>query len=175
MVVNPNIQSQGTGDIYINDGISITVDLPGNIYRSRGEIPLVIHSLKQPLADTEYIPLHHLVSKSKLTAEAALTELLVILCWKLDTRKLQIKFPEHKWIAWRKTLSDMINRRSINLKEVETVVYCLTHLAIVIQQVIHFLSRIRQIRDRTKNRRTIKIPETVVKDFKLFIVVLDKA
>ena len=81
-----------------------------------------------------------------------------MLGWTLNTRTLEIKLPAHKWLAWSKTLSDMIMKGTTNFEEMETVVGRLTHLAIVIQQVLHFLSRIRQLRDRAENRRIITIP-----------------
>jgi hypothetical protein len=98
-----------------------------------------------------------------------------MLGWTLNTRTLEIKLPAYKWLAWSKTLSDMIMKGTTNFEEMETVVGRLTHLAIVIQQVLHFLSRIRQLRDRAENRRIITIPEPVIQDFKLFIIVLNKA
>lgn len=175
MVVNLDVPERGSGDIYLDDGIIITFGLQGNRERTCGAITLEIDAISLPLDKIEHVSRHHIISRIKLAAEAALTEQPIMLGCQLNIRILEIKLPYHKCTAWRKILSDIIKRETTNFDEMGKVVGRLTHLAIIIQKVLHFLSRMRQLRDRAENRRIITIPETVIQDFKLVIIVLDKA
>ena len=49
------------------------------------------------------------------------------------------------------------------------------HTSVVIQPLLHFLSRIRFLKDKAKNRREILIPENVQEDLKLFLKMLVQA
>ena len=137
-VIDPKIPNRGSCDVYLDDSIVISPDLPGNRDRARGAIALAIHAVGRPLAENETVPRNHLISKSKLKAEAALTELLIMLGWLLNTRQLLIQLPDHKWSVWRKTLVDMIKKGKTTFDEMETVVGRLTHLVVVLQYVLHF-------------------------------------
>ena len=52
--------------------------------------------------------------------------------------------------------------------ELESILGRITHLAVPTQKILHFLSRLRSLVDREKNRRMVGIPPQVLQDFKLF-------
>ena len=51
----------------------------------------------------------------------------------------------------------------------------LVHLSIVLPFVHHFLSRLRELQRRTKNRRSITVTEIYAKNLKLMLFFLEKA
>ena len=57
----------------------------------------------------------------------------------------------------------------------DTNVERLTHLAEIIRPVLHFLSRLRQLRDQAEGRRGIKVTEAVKDDLRLFLRVINLA
>ena len=51
----------------------------------------------------------------------------------------------------------------------------LVHMGLVLPFVHHFLSRLRELERRAKNRRQIKVTEIYAEDLKLMLFFLDKA
>lgn len=96
-VADPNISDMGTYNIYLDDIIVIKPYLPGNQDGERGATTLAIHTVGHPISRNENVTRKYLVSKSKPQAEAALTDLLIMLRCLLDTRSLIIKLSSHKW------------------------------------------------------------------------------
>ena len=110
-IVDPNSHHRGSVDVYIDDKITVTVDLPGNRERARAATPLAIHILSRPLAQFEPIARQEMISLSKLAAEAALEELKTFLGWVLDARRLLVCLPDHKFIAWSKDIKHIITTK----------------------------------------------------------------
>ena len=100
MVVDPTPPPRGICDVYIDDIATVTVDEPGNAKRAKEAVPLAIHALGRPLDDLEHIPRDNLVSLSKLEAEGSPAEQIVMLGFNIDTRRLTVSLPDHKFIAW---------------------------------------------------------------------------
>ena len=62
-----------------------------------------------------------------------------------------------------------------SFKEIEKIVGRLIHLGNVLPSIHHFLSRLRELMRRAKNRRTISLNAIVIEDLKLMIFFLDEA
>ena len=77
-VVNHMTSDRGSCDVYLDDGIGASLGLPGNRDRARGAITLAIHVIGRPLAAVEVVPRNYLISISKLAAEAALADNLIM-------------------------------------------------------------------------------------------------
>jgi hypothetical protein len=84
-------------DIYIDDTIAITPDLPGNTERIMAAVPLAIRTFTRPLDANDEIPRNDIISLKKFQAEARLEETKTVLGWVLNTRTLQISLPIDKY------------------------------------------------------------------------------
>ena len=83
-----------------------------------------------------------------------------------------ISLPEYKFKAWSKDLTNMLTTKRTTYAELDTNIGRLTHVSAVLQPILHFISRIRHLKDRSHNRRDIIIPAPVLEDIKLFIKML---
>ena len=111
----------------------------------------------------------------KLIAQAGLEETKDFLDWLLDCRRLTVRLPHNKAQAWGGALSKLIKGKDSTHSVLDTNVGRLTHLAAIIRPVLHFLSRLRQLRDQAEGRRGIKVTEAVKDDLQLFLRVINLA
>ena len=77
----------------------------------------------------------------------------------IDTRKLTIGISEQKFISWQESIDKMITNKFALGDELETLFGRMTHLSIIISQVLHFLSRLRTTYE--KNRKKKKVCPTI--------------
>ena len=112
---------------------------------------------------------------AKFLAEAASEERQIFLGWKLDTRQLLIRLPTNKFTAWTENPQRMIKTKRTTYNELDTNIGRLTHLSVILQPILHFISRICFLKDCSKSRREIIIPGPVLDDIKLFIQMLELA
>ena len=119
LAVDIAINNQGTHDMYIDNLIGLSINLPNtnNIERAEQAPLLAIHVCSCPTNEIDTILCHPMVSNKKLKAEAALSELKTILGWEWDFRRLIISLPSNKFIAWSKLISDTISSGSVTSKE----------------------------------------------------------
>ena len=175
--MNVPVNPKGSLDVYIDDEIGATVDLPGtdNALRMERAPLLAIHAVSRPRHQDEPIPREELAALNKLTAEAGLEETKTILGWEFNTRSLKISLPDNKFIAWSGSINEMIESHEATAKDLECNIGRLVHLGAVLSQVYHFLSRLRELQQRAKNRRFIKIDETCIEDLRIMLFFLRKA
>jgi hypothetical protein len=101
-----------------------------------------------------------LLSLEKAEAEGTPNEVLIVLGWLLDTRRLLISLPQDKFITWTNDLKAIINplRESkgfISGKTLESIEGPFQHVATVIPLAGHFLNRVRVVTQRAvKYRKT---------------------
>jgi hypothetical protein len=88
LAVHIEVSDRGTHEMYLDDLIGLGIDLPNtsNIKRSEAAPLLAIHSCARPMHQHEPIPRTHMISKTKLDAEANLSEIKIILGWRWDFR-----------------------------------------------------------------------------------------
>ena len=86
----------------------MTVDIEDNVLRSSYAVPLAIHTFGRPVDPNKPIPREVLMEHKKLLAEAGPKETKILLGWYLDTRNLLISLPDHKHIAWKRDLLEML-------------------------------------------------------------------
>ena len=70
---------------------------------------------------------------------------------------------------------DIIKVGCTSYKEFERIIGRCVHLGIPFAQVHHFMSRMRGLLRRAKNRRVIKLNDMVIEDLKSMLFFLDKA
>jgi hypothetical protein len=177
LIIDIPVDARGKIDVYIDDTTGLTVDVPGtdNASRMEAAIPLAIEVAARPNDPNEPIPREPMIAKDKLTAEGGLSETKMILGWLFNLRTLTIFLPDHKFIAWTTAIQSMITSKRTNSQNLETTIGRMGHVGFVIPWVHHFLSRLRSLLRRSRNRRFINIDETNLRDLELMIMILRKA
>ncbi len=179
LAVDIQINNRGIHEMYIDDLIGLTIDLPDtdNTQRAERAPLLAIHACSRPSHIHEPIPRHQMVSTKKLEAEAALSETKTILGWEWNLRQLIISLPHNKFVVWTKIIEDTIKCGCVSAKEFEQTIGRLNHLALVVPFVNHFLSRLRELlyKAQSSARRQTKIPPNCIDDLHLMIYFIKKA
>jgi len=142
LIVNIPIDPRGSHDVYIDDLILVTVNIPGTNNAARGQSAslLAIDATARPNHPDEPIPRESMDARDKLFAEAGLTEIKMILGWEWDFRRQKISLPENKFIAWTNDVSQLLTNGTTTAKALESTISRLEHLALVVPGVHHFLS-----------------------------------
>ena len=178
LVVDIEINPRGTHDLYLDDIIGLTLDVPGsnNLERLAGAHLLAIATTARPSHDEEPIPREPMEARNKLVAEAKPEEIKLILGWMMDFRSLVISLPDNKHTAWSNSIQELLVAGKAKAKELETLIGRLGHLGMVLPFVYHFLSRLREWHHKSKNKRYPTImPSECQLDLGLMITFLDKA
>ncbi len=180
LLVNVPVDESGRADGYIDDIPTFGPDLgPDHRAKLAAATFLAIHAVGRDLED-ESLPRDCLLSLDKLAAEGGLTELLVVLGWLYDTRRLRVSLPEHKYTAWKNSVLEMLKSGSALPKELESLINRLSHMAGVLKGSRHFLSRLRYYFDQSKEVESkkytrIHFNKTTLEDLSLMLKFLDKA
>jgi hypothetical protein len=124
LIVIIPIDPRGTHDVYINDIIGLTVNIPGsnNIARGQAAALLAINAMAQPNHPNKPIPRESMYTREKLKAEAGLSKKKMILGWSFDFRRLLISLPENKFIAWTTTINKLLVEGLSTAKELESTI-----------------------------------------------------
>ena len=99
----------------------------------------------------------------------------LILGWLFNFRGLIVYLPENKFVAWTDTIKGVLAANKTSYKELETIIGRMVHVGIVISQIHHFMSRLRDLLRRSHNRRSIKLIVPTRKDLELMLFFLEKA
>ncbi len=148
-------------EVYIDDIILLTVDIPGtdNVARGQSASLLAINATARPNDPEEPIPRESMDARDKLFAEAGLTEIKMILGWEFDFRRLKVSLHKNKFIAWTTDVSQLLDDGTTTAKALESTIGCLGHLALVVPGVHHFLSRLQELQHMATHRQSIRINE----------------
>ena len=119
-------------DIFLDDNINVGIDTPQNRPRLKGAVSLAVDVMSRPITTNEPLPRSALLNETKLAAEGALEETKIVFGWKLDTRRLLISLPDHKFVAWTSQIRNIIETKKTTAKELETVLGRLTNAASIL-------------------------------------------
>jgi len=177
LIVDIPVDPRGTTDVYIDDTVGLTVDLPesNNCERLEAAILLAIHTAARPKHPQEPIPREVMEALEKLIAEAGAEETKMILGWFFDFRRLLVSLPDNKFKAWSDAIREMIQTKITTSSILECNIGRLVHLSMVLPGVHHFMSRLRDLLKRSKNRSKIKINQVCLEDLELMLFFLEKA
>ena len=140
-----------------------------------GSTLLAIDSIAHPKQKFKMLPREEMEARNKLEAEAAAEESKMILRWHWDFHRLSLSLPTNKYITWSRDVREIINQGTTRAKELEHNIGRFTHLGVVIPPVHHFMSRLRELHVRSKNRRSIKIEKDTEEDLRLMLRFLTTA
>jgi hypothetical protein len=166
LIVDVPINHQGYADIYIDETMGLTIDLPGtqNAERLEAAILLAIEVAARSHDKNEPIPHKPMIARDKLKAEGGLTETKTILCWRFNFRTLTMTLPERKYIRWSADIQEMIHTNKTTKQDLELTIRRIGHVGFVIPWVYHFHSWLRTLLACARNRTSIKINNKCAKD-----------
>jgi hypothetical protein len=175
LIADIPIDPRGMHDLYINNIIGLTVDIPGTDHVARGQAAalLAIDTTPWPNHPEEPIPRKSMDARDKLIAEAGPTEMKIILGWDFDFQKLLISLPENKFIAWMTNIRKLLVKGSTTAKELKSTIGQLGHLALVVPGINNFLSRLRELQQLATRRRLICISKACRDDLLLMLHFID--
>jgi hypothetical protein len=124
LIVEIPIDPRGTGNIYIDDLIQVTVVIngTGNATQCICTTLFAIDICACPIHPNEHIPRKDMEAGNKLQAEAGLEEQKTVLGWLLDTRHLLVQLPKNKFVAWMNLINTIIQRGTTTAKEVKSII-----------------------------------------------------
>ena len=132
-------------DGYIDDCITIGLDINDNVIRIQGASPLAIHAIFKPV-DPEADPTlkrDDVFSLRKADGEGTPAEQKPVLGWLLHTRRFRIFLPAEKAMDWISQIDVVLKRGTTTEKEMDSTVGRLNHVGYIIPQGRYFLNRLR--------------------------------
>ena len=143
MAVSIPTTAKGKGDVFIDDVIKVFLARKENIERHTQSALLAIHVSMRPMSDQEPVPRKQPFSEEKAEAESVPKEEQIVLGWEIDTRRLVLRLPKQKFIAYSTDLSNFLKKGSISKTDLESLIGRLVHVSYVIPLSRNFLSRLR--------------------------------
>jgi hypothetical protein len=176
-IVNIKVHPQGTGNVYIDNltQTAVTIDGTDNAIRCKHITLLAIDACTWPKQLNELIPHKEMDPHNKLEMEARLEECNTILGWLVDTHCLLLSLPNNKFVAWTAIIKEVIAQGTTTTKEMESIIGHLGHLGMAIYFFYHFLSRLRNLQERAKSRRSININKECCNSLQFMIGVIKRA
>ena len=166
----------GAADCFIDDIITIAVDLGDNLKRITAAPCTVIHALAHSPSSSTFVHRQNMIADDKNEAEGGPEECKICLGWILDTRQLLVKLPEHKYIAWKSQTEAMLSQASAGNKDLSSLLGRLENIAIIIPMFAHFLNNIRGLQIKAEQAsHNVRISLRVREDLRLSISFLEKA
>jgi hypothetical protein len=161
-------------DIFLDDNINVGIDTPANRPRLNGAVSLAVDVMSRPVMPNEPLPRSALLNATKLAAEGALEETKIVLGWKLDTRRLLISLPDHKFKAWTSQIRTIIETKKTTAKELETVLGRLTNAASILPMARHFLPRLRFLQMKMGRYKSYTLNMTLIADLEICLRILKR-
>ena len=160
-------------DGYIDDIVTVFLGMGDWLQRGQNAALLAVHTLFQPVHESESIPRPNAAATNKLHGEGTPNEQKIVLGWLLNTRRFRIYLPQTKSSDWRREINRIIRLRQVRTKELESLIGRLNHAAHIIPHSRYFLNRIRQVLSRCKQFGPQSLPNSVLKDLALWDRLLD--
>jgi hypothetical protein len=175
-----DINNFGATEAYIDDIFTVFPLLSDeHFHRGRNAALLAIDTLGRPVREDDPLPRDPIVATKKVTAEGTPTELLTVLGWTIDTRRMLIKLPEEKAKLWDAELQALIELgdegRLIPLKRLEKAQGRNIFIAMIVPGAMHFQSRMYSAIDRAKVHCQTRLRAEERRDLRLLRKLLDVA
>ena len=143
MAVKVPTRSLGRGGCYLKNIINIYLGLKSVIREHAASTPLALHVSMQPLASDKPVPRKETLSLPKLNAEGTPSEMMIVLGWWLDTRKLLLQLPDDKFIAYSQEVEEILDQGKINGKDLESIIDKFVHASYAVPLSRHYLDNLR--------------------------------
>ena len=137
--------SRGKADNFIDDIISCVVDEKDNLQRIIAAPCTIIHAIAHSSSSNTYIPRQNIISDDKNEAEGAPEEIKICLGWTVDSRRLLVSLPTHKYIAWTSQIDKILSQKSVSDADLRSILGRLENVAIIMSMFAHFFNNIRSM------------------------------
>jgi hypothetical protein len=172
MLPDWDMSEYGVTEAYIDDIFTVFPLLSEDHFqRGRNAALLAIDVLGRPVHPEDPLPRDPLVATKKVMAEGTPTEVLTILGWKIDTRRLLIQLTEEKATAWDTDLGGLIQQgdegRPIPLKRLQTVQGRNIYVAMIVPGAMHFQSQMYAAIERARQHGRTRLRAEERRDLRL--------
>ena len=144
MCVKLPVEDNGKADVFLDDIISCVVDLNDNLDRITKAPSTVIDAVARQGKSMD-VERDNMIEIDKAKAEGAAEEIKIVLGWTLETRRLLISLPKHKFIAWSSQIDSILENKSVSNKSLMSILGRLENVAQILVMLGHFLSNIRHL------------------------------
>jgi hypothetical protein len=177
MLVDPQLSEGGAADVFIDDIFNVFPLLSNNHWkRGRNAALLAIDSMGRPTRDDDPLPRDPLVAIKKVLAEGSPSEILTVLGWQINTRRMIIQIPTEKAKTWERDLRAVVEtNKAISAKTLETIQGRNVHVASIIPGAYHFQNRIYKAIARAKRFKFTKLSKLERDDLRLSLKFLSMA
>jgi hypothetical protein len=162
----------GMTDAYIDDIFTVFPFISEeHFHRGRNAALLAIDVLGRPTHSDDPLPRDPIIAEKKVKAEGTPTEVLTVLGWTIDTRRMLIMLPMEKADNWDADLKQLImdgdGGKEIARKRLETIQGRNNHVAKIVPGGLHFQSRMYEAIERAKKYRVTRLTEEERHDLRL--------
>ena len=166
----------GKADCFIDDIITVAVDLGNNAERIAAAPCTVLHSVAHKCIGNIHVKRDNIISDDKNEAKGAPEETKICLGWLLDTRRLLVSLPYHKFKAWTSQIDNILDKKSASGETLESVIGRLENIAIIIPMLGHFFNNIRFLHQKASHKKhNVKLTRQAKDDLSLSKSFLIKA
>jgi hypothetical protein len=180
LLVDWNLNPFGATEAYIDDIFTVfPCKSMEQFNRGRNAALLAIDTLGRPTCDDDPLPRDPIVATKKVAAEGTPTEVLTVLGWTIDTRRLLIRLPEEKADAWDAELEALLKLADagylIPIKRLEQAQGRNIYVAMIVPGAMHFQSRMYAAIDRAKKHKQTRLRAEERRDLHLLRKLLNIA
>ena len=171
LCVEMPIEDRGKCDGYIDDLMSVCVDIGNNLARLIAAPCTIIHAFSHAATVNDaFLSREDMVAIDKCVAEGAPAEVRICLGWQMNTRALLVSLPSHKCTAWSSQVNNFIIRKTAKYDEITSVLRRLENITIILRMGAHFLNNFRSMELKAQDtKHAIIIPKRVKDDAKLWL------
>ena len=116
--VNLNENDTCKSDIFIDDLISIGVDIHDSLQRLIAAPCSVMHAIAHNSSSTTFLVRDNFIADDKNDAEGAPEEAKIVLGWMINSRTLTVSLPPHKFIAWSSQIEEAMNQKFVSIDNI---------------------------------------------------------
>ena len=176
LIVSLPIEDHGKSDVFIDDLISVAVDLNNNLKRLSAAPCTVIHAVAHEAESGSHVKRDNMIADDKNDAEGAPEESKICLGWLLDTRKLLVSLPFHKATAWSNQIENMMLQKSVSEKLLASVLGRLENIATIMPMMGHFFNNIRFLQTKAdQGKHNVSLTRRAKEDLKLCLKFIHRA
>jgi hypothetical protein len=162
LLMDWEMSDNGVTDAYIDDIFTVfPFASEDGFQRGRNAALLAIDVLGRPVHPDDPLPRDPIVATKKVMAEGTPSEVLTVLGWQIDTRRMLIQLPAEKADAWNADLNALIHDGDkgwpIDGKRMESIQGRNIHVATMVPGAIHFQSRMYSVIKRAKRFRVTRL------------------
>jgi hypothetical protein len=89
-----------------------------------------------------FVEREDIVAADKCAAEGAAAEVKICLGWRVDTRKLILSLPHHKFLAWDTDLKSLLRLNTISHSTLESIIGKLENIITILKIAGHFMNNL---------------------------------